>query len=55
MAPIYTFIVINMNLAPKEIIKFYCNRGTMENFIKEGKMRFSFDKMNALYVLPKLE
>lgn len=47
MTPIYTFIVSNMNLSAKEIIKFYCNRGTMENFIKEGKMGFSFDKMSS--------
>ena len=26
---------------------FYCNRGTMENFIKEGKNGFEFDRMSS--------
>lgn len=47
IAPIYTFVVSNMDLSAKEIIKFYCNRGTMENFIKEGKQGFNFDKMSS--------
>ena len=47
IAPIYTFVVNNMDLSAKEIIKFYCNRGTMENFIKEGKQGFNFDKMSS--------
>lgn len=42
-----TFIVTNMNLGPEEIIKFYCNRGTMENFIKESKNGFDFDSMSS--------
>lgn len=29
------------------IHKFYCNRGTMENFIKEGKNGFAFDHMSS--------
>jgi len=36
-----------MSLSPKNTIKFYCNRGTMENFIKEGKNGFAFSKMNS--------
>lgn len=43
----YTFVVTNMTSHPKAIIKFYCNRGTMENFIKEGKNGFAFDKMSS--------
>ena len=38
----YVFIVTNMDLTPEEIIKYYCNRGTMENFIKECKNGFDF-------------
>ena len=33
----YTFIVTNMDSAPEELIRFYCKRGSMENFIKESK------------------
>lgn len=43
----YTFIVTNMSLFPEDVVKFYCNRGTMENFIKEGKLGLSFDKMSS--------
>ena len=43
----YTFVVTNMISYPEAIIKFYCNRGTMENFIKEGKSGFAFDKMSS--------
>lgn len=43
----HTFIVTNMDLSPKSIVKFYSNRGTMENFIKEGKNGFAFDKMSS--------
>ena len=43
----YTFIVTNMDLKPLEIIKFYCNRGKMENFIKESKSGFDMDTMSS--------
>jgi hypothetical protein len=43
----YTFVVTNMGLSPKNIFKFYCNRGTMENFIKEGKNGFAFNHMSS--------
>jgi hypothetical protein len=36
-----------MKSTPKKIIMFYCNSGTMENFIKEGKNGFSFDPMSS--------
>jgi len=31
----------------RKIIKFYCQRGTMENFIKKGKNGFAFGKMSS--------
>ncbi|MBN7577203.1 IS1380 family transposase [Clostridium sp. 2-1] len=43
----YTFVVTNMTSHLEAVIKFYCNRGTMENFIKEGKNGFAFDKMSS--------
>lgn len=38
----HAFIVTNMELTPEELLAFYCNRGTMENFIKECKNGFDF-------------
>ena len=43
----YTFIVTNMSLTPFETIKFYANRGTMENFIKECKLGFNFNSTSS--------
>lgn len=43
----HTFIVTNMDLKPIEIIRFYCNRGKMENFIKESKRGFNMDTMSS--------
>lgn len=43
----YTFVVTNMISTPKRVIMFYANRGTMENFIKEGKNGFAFDSMSS--------
>ena len=37
MVYMYTFIVTNMDSSPEYLIKFYCKRGLMENFIKESK------------------
>ncbi len=34
----FTFIVTNMTLQPRNVVRFYCQRGNMENFIKEAKM-----------------
>lgn len=36
----YTFIVTNMDMEPYQVIQFYCGRGKMENFIKEGRGGF---------------
>lgn len=35
-----TFIVTNMDSSPEDIVRFYCKRGKMENFIKECKSGF---------------
>jgi hypothetical protein len=43
----HTFIVTNMEMAPKQIIRFYCNRGRMENMIKEGKNGFDFASVSS--------
>ncbi|MBE1554373.1 IS1380 family transposase [Sporosarcina limicola] len=43
----FTFIVTSMHLAPENSAKIYFNRGTMENFIKEGKLGFAFGKMTS--------
>ena len=43
----YTFIVTNMNSSPEQLIKFYCKRGTMENFIKESKNGFDFAAVSS--------
>jgi len=42
-----TFIVTNMDSEPEWLVKFYCNRGTMENFIKEGKNGFDFAAVSS--------
>ena len=38
----HTFIVTNMALCPEKTIRYYCNRGRMENMIKESKLGFDF-------------
>lgn len=43
----YTFIVTNMDMEPYQIIRFYCGRGRMENFIKEGKSGFDFAAVSS--------
>ncbi len=47
MLYMYTFIVTNMQLKPESLVKYYCNRGRMENFIKESKNGFDFDSMSS--------
>ena len=42
MVYMYTFVVTNMDSSPEYLIKFYCKRGLMENFIKESKSGFGF-------------
>lgn len=43
----YTFIVTNMDGTPEDLIKFYCKRGTMENYIKESKNGFDFAAVSS--------
>ena len=43
----YTFLVTTMEMAPYQIIQFYCGRGKMENFIKEGKSGFDFASVSS--------
>lgn len=47
MIHMYTFIVTTMDMQPQQVIKFYCNRGKMENFIKEGKNGFDFASVSS--------
>ena len=42
MVHLFTFIVTTMEMAPYQVIQFYCGRGKMENYIKEGKNGFGF-------------
>lgn len=42
-----TFIVTTLENKPKHSVQFYAKRGTMENYIKEGKLGFAFGKMNS--------
>lgn len=43
----HTFIVTNMKLTVSDVISYYCNRGRMENFIKECKNGFGFETMSS--------
>ena len=42
MVHLYTFIVTTMEIAPYQMLQFYCGQGEMENYIKEGKSGFGF-------------
>lgn len=42
----FTFIVTNMTLQPKNVRRLSCQRGHMENVIKEAKNGFAGDKMS---------
>jgi hypothetical protein len=43
----YTFVVTTMESDPYQVIKFYCARGRMENFIKECKDGFDFASVSS--------
>ena len=43
----YMFIVTNMDPSPEELVRFYCKRGSMENFIKESKNGFDFTAVSS--------
>lgn len=47
MTHMNTFIVTNMDSCPEDLIRFYCKRGQMENFIKEGKNGFDFGAVSS--------
>ena len=47
MVYMYAFIVTNMDSSPEYLIKFYCKRGLMENFIKESKSSFDFASVSS--------
>ncbi len=48
MVHMYTFIVTTMKeLKPYQVIRFYCGRGKMENYIKEGKSGFVFSSVSS--------
>ena len=47
MVYMYTFVVTNMDSSPEYLIKFYCKRGRMENFIKESKSGFDFASVSS--------
>ena len=51
MLHLYTFVVTNMDSAPKELIAFYCKRGNMENMIKECKNGFDFGAVSSSTML----
>lgn len=43
----HMFLVTNMPIELEQVVRYYCNRGTMENFIKEGKNSFDFERMSS--------
>ena len=47
MIHLYTFIVTTMEMEPYQFLQFYCGRGKMENFIKEGKSGFDFTSVSS--------
>ena len=42
-----TFVVTNMDSSPEMLIRFYCKRGQMENFIKECKSGFDMEYVSS--------
>ena len=47
MTFMYTFVVTTMESEPYQVIRFYCGRGKMENFIKESKDGFDFSAVSS--------
>lgn len=47
MVHLFTFVVTNMDSSPEDVIRFYCKRGIMENFIKESKNGFDFAAVSS--------
>ena len=42
-----TFVVTTMESEPYRVLQFYCGRGKMVNFIKEGKSGFDFSSVSS--------
>ena len=47
MLHMHTFVVTNMESSPEDLIRFYCKRGNMENFIKECKSGFDMSYVSS--------
>ena len=47
MIHLYTFVVTTFEMEPYKVIRFYCGRGNMENFIKDGKSGFDFSSVSS--------
>ncbi len=47
MTFMYTFVVTTMESEHYKVLQFYCGRGNMENFIKEGKDGFDFSAVSS--------
>lgn len=47
MLHVHTFVVTNMDSSPEDLIRFYCKRGQMENFIKECKSGFDMSYVSS--------
>ena len=47
MVHLFTFVVTTMEMKPYQVIQFYCGRGKMENFIKQGKIGFDFSSVSS--------
>ena len=43
----YTFVVTTMESSIQQVLQYYCGRGKMENFIKEGKGGFGFGTVSS--------
>lgn len=47
MHHMYTFVVTTMTMDADKVLQYYCKRGKMENFIKEGKNGFGFGAVSS--------
>ena len=47
MTHLNTFVVTNMDSSPEDLIRFYCQRGQMENYIKECKTGFDMSCVSS--------
>lgn len=47
MVYMYTFLVTNMDPSHEDLIRFYCKRGQMKNFIKESESGFDLASVSS--------